>query len=149
MKLSSQSQNDIASAIASALANFPVSEEQPAVTDIHLQPNGSTGELWIWDDDDRKLADTPVKEWMDYDSDDFYIQTEGVLRTILKQLKEQNALENVGLMKPYSFTLTDENKETVAELMLVDDDTLLLDDDDLLKGLDDDLNDFLKNLLEK
>lgn len=149
MKLCSQSQNDIAKAITTALTNFPSNREQLAVTDIHLQPNGNTGELEIWDDDDRKLAATSVREWMDYEGDDFYNQTESALRSILKQLKEQNALENVGLMKPYSFTLADENKETVAELMIVDDDTLLLDDDDLLKGLDDELNDFLKNLLEK
>ena len=52
-------------------------------------------------------------------------------------------------MKPYSFTLVDGDKETVAELLLVDDDTLLLNDDELLKGLDAELDAFLKDLLEK
>ena len=42
----------------------------------------------------------------------------------------------------------DEDKETVAELLLIDDDTLLVDDE-LLKGLDKELDEFLKNLLEK
>ena len=51
-------------------------------------------------------------------------------------------------MKPYSFVLVDEDKETVAELLLIDDDTLLVDDE-LLKGLDKELDEFLKNLLEK
>jgi len=44
--------------------------------------------------------------------------------------------------------LVDEDKETVAELLLVDDDTILVDDE-LLKGLDKELDEFLKNLLEK
>ena len=44
--------------------------------------------------------------------------------------------------------LTDEEKETVAELLLIDDDTILVNDE-LLKGLDKELDDFLKDLLEK
>ena len=50
-------------------------------------------------------------------------------------------------MKPYSFVQVDEHKETIAELLLMDDDTLLVNDE-LLKGLDDELNAFLKDLLE-
>ena len=42
----------------------------------------------------------------------------------------------------------DEAKETIAELLLVDDDTILVNDE-LLKGLDKELDEFLKELLEK
>ena len=52
------------------------------------------------------------------------------------------------ILKPYSFVLVDEDKETISDLLLVDDDTLLVNDE-LLKGLDKELDDFLKNLLEK
>ena len=52
------------------------------------------------------------------------------------------------ILKPYSFVLVDEDKETVTELLLVDDDTMLVNDE-LLKGLDKELDDFLKELLEK
>jgi hypothetical protein len=54
----------------------------------------------------------------------------------------------VTILKPYSFVLVDEDKETVTELLLVDDDTMLVNDE-LLKGLDKELDDFLKELLEK
>ena len=50
-------------------------------------------------------------------------------------------------MKPFSFVLVDEDKETIAELLLMDDDTLLLNEE-LLKGLDEELDSFLKQLLE-
>ena len=40
------------------------------------------------------------------------------------------------------------NKETIAELLLLDDDTLLVNEE-LLKGLDEELDAFLKDLLEK
>ena len=52
-------------------------------------------------------------------------------------------------MKPYSFVLVDDDKETVSELLLVDDEDTMLLDDELLKGLDEELDAFLKNLLEK
>ncbi len=52
-------------------------------------------------------------------------------------------------MKPYSFVLVDEDRETVAELLLVDDEDTLLLNDELLKGLDEELDAFLKDLLEK
>lgn len=51
----------------------------------------------------------------------------------------------VSILKP---VLVDEDKETVTELLLVDDDTMLVNDE-LLKGLDKELDDFLKELLEK
>jgi hypothetical protein len=44
--------------------------------------------------------------------------------------------------------LVDDDKETIAELLLLDDDTLLVDNE-LLEGLDKELDDFLKELLEK
>jgi hypothetical protein len=43
--------------------------------------------------------------------------------------------------------LVDEDKETLAELLLIDDDTLLVNEE-LLKGLDEELDEFLKKLLE-
>ena len=51
-------------------------------------------------------------------------------------------------MKPYSFVLVDDEHETVAELLLIDDETVMLDDG-LLKGLDEELDAFLKELLEE
>lgn len=51
-------------------------------------------------------------------------------------------------MEPYSFTLIDDDKETTSELLLVDSETLIVNDE-LLKGLDEELDAFLKDLLEK
>lgn len=42
----------------------------------------------------------------------------------------------------------DDDRETIAELLLMDDDTLLVNEE-LLKGLDEELDSFLKELLEK
>lgn len=62
-------------------------------------------------------------------------------------MKESGEFDKLTILKPYSFVLVDEERETIAELLLVDDDTLLVNDE-LLKGLDQELDAFLKELLE-
>ena len=141
MKLSQQSQSVIESAIRKAIGKFACGCEQTIVTDIHIQPNQNSGELCIFDDEDDELANVLIEEWSAYENDDFYENAERILRPILCRMK-------LTILKPYSFVLVDEERETIAELLLVDDDTLLVNDE-LLKGLDQELDAFLKELLEK
>ena len=149
MKMSEQSRASIVSALKTALCRYASEGDETVVTDIHLQPNSESGELIIFDDDDKVLARTIINEWVEYDSDDFYAVVEPILRAEVEALKESGKLEKLCLMKPYSFVLVDEDKETVAELLLVDEDETLLLNDELLKGLDEELDAFLKDLLER
>ena len=137
MKLSQQSLSTIESAIQKAAGKYVCGCDQTAVTDIHLQPYQTSGQLTIYNDDDEELANVMIEEWATYDGDDF-----------MENVKPNLNFDKVTILKPYSFVLVDEDKETVAELLLIDDDTLLVDDE-LLKGLDKELDEFLKNLLEK
>lgn len=147
MKLSQQSQSIIELAIKNALSKYACDCEQSIVTDIHIQPNSNSGELVIFDDEDKELACATIEEWMTYDGDDFNDQVEKILRTILCRLKEKGRFENLTILSPYSFVLVDEDKETLAELLLIDDDTLIVNSE-LLAGLDQELDAFLKELLE-
>ncbi|GCB36654.1 hypothetical protein [Bacteroides faecalis] len=148
MKLSQQSLSTIESAIQKAVGKYVCGCEQTVVTDIHLQPDQTSGRLNIFNDDDEELADVMIEEWATYEGDDFMDNVEPILRNLLCRMKNAGDFEKVSILKPYSFVLVDEEKETVAELLLVDDDTLLVSDE-LLKGLDKELDDFLKELLEK
>ena len=149
MKMSEQSRASIVSALKTALCRYTSEGDETVVTDIHLQPNSESGELIIFDDDDQELSRTIINEWVEYESDDFYTVVEPILRAEVEALKESGKLEKLCLMKPYSFVLVDEDKETVAELLLVDEDDTLLLNDELLKGLDGELDAFLKDLLER
>lgn len=149
MKMSEQSRASIVSALKTALCRHTSEGDETVVTDIHLQPNSESGELIIFDDDDQELSRTIINEWVEYESDDFYTVVEPILRAEVEALKESGKLEKLCLMKPYSFVLVDEDKETVAELLLVDEDDTLLLNDELLKGLDEELDAFLKDLLER
>ena len=148
MKLSQQSLSTIESAIQKAVVKYVCGCDQTAVTDIHLQPDQTSGQLTIFNDDDEELANVMIEEWATYDGDDFMENVEPSLKSILCRMKEAGDFEKITILKPYSFVLVDEDKETAAELLLVDDDTILVDDE-LLKGLDKELDEFLKNLLEK
>lgn len=149
MDISEQSHVAIASALKEALKRYTGTGEESVLTDIHLHPNQETGEVVISDDDDAILARTVVNEWVNYEGDDFYTVVEPLLRKEVVTLKEQGLLDKVALMKPYSFVLIDDEKESVADLLLVDDDETLFLNDELLKGLDEELDAFLKDLLEK
>ena len=148
MKLSQQSLSIIESAIQKAVGKYVCNCEQTVVTYIHLQPDQTSGQLNIYNDDDEELANVMVEEWATYDGDDFLENIEPGLRSILCRMKDAGDFDKVTILKPYSFVLVDEDKETVTELLLVDDDTMLVNDE-LLKGLDKELDDFLKELLEK
>ena len=59
---------------------------------------------------------------------------ERILSNLLCNLKNRGTFDKLTIMKPFSFVLVDDDKETIAELLLLDDDTLLVNEE-LLKGL--------------
>lgn len=147
MEFNQATQSRITETIKKAIGKF-VGSEQTIVTDIHLQPRLDSCELLIYNDEDKVLAETVIEEWATYSGDDFYGNVESALSSILANLKKAGAFDKLSLLKPFSFVLVDEDKETISELLLMDDDTLLLSGG-LLKGLDEELDTFLKDLLEK
>lgn len=149
MELEKQSQQAIVAALTQALQSLaPADEQTTVVTDIYLQPTMGVGGLYVFDDDDNELAHAIVPEWDNVVPEDFYIGAETLLRTLLEQIQSNGDFENLPILKPYSLVLVDEERETVAELLLVDDETMMLSDG-LLKGLDEELDSFLKQLLEE
>ena len=117
------------------------------ITDIYLQPNPDSGELVLLNDDDEVLASAVIEEWTGL-KDEFYLAVERMLQEALKKMQDAGSFDRLSLVKPYSFVLVDKDKETIADLLLVDDQETLLLHDGLLKGLDDELDAFLKDLLE-
>ena len=54
----------------------------------------------------------------------------------------------MGILKPFSFVLENDDKESIAELYVADDETIIIDGE-LMEGLDKDLDTFLDNLLKE
>ena len=145
MKATDQTLQQIARAIRKVSDKFPANEEAGILTDIHLRVTQDTGELVAFDDDDKEITRCVVEQWIDNKEDDFYQDVTTVLRAELGKQKEM--IEQMAILKPYSFVLEDDDHEHIAELYLVDDDTAIIDQE-LMAGLDKDLDNFLENLLK-
>ena len=148
MKQNKTLYTSIASVILDALKKYASMESRSVVTDIYLQPNMQTGKLSVFNDDDEQLASVVINEWSNSNPEEFQSGCELALKKVLNQLSSEGEFVSLPIMKPYSFVMVDSEKETLAELMIVDEDETLFLNDELLKGLDDELNAFLKDLLE-
>ena len=144
MKATEQTLQQIERAIRKMSEKFPTTNEATQMTDIHLRVTQESGELMAFDDDDNELDRCVVEQWIDNKDDDFYEQITPILRRCLE--KQKQIIENMSILKPYSFVLEDDDKESIAELYVVDDDMVIIDPD-LMEGLDKDLDDFLDKLL--
>lgn len=149
MKLGAQSHISIVSAVKKALTKYSSKDGMSEITDVYMQPDSLSGKLLICNDDEEQLNVVSVPEWVEANPENFMADAEMALRKVLNQLREEGFLDTLKILKPYSFVLVDDEKETVAELMLIDDEDTLLLNEELLKGLDEELNTFLKDLLEK
>ena len=123
---------------------FPESEETSVLTDIHVRVSQDSGELLAFDDDDNEITRVIVEQWINNQDDDFYDKVAKQLRKCIDH--EKKTIENLAIIRPYSFVLENEDKENIAELYVVDDDTVIIDPD-LMEGLDKDLDEFLEKLL--
>jgi hypothetical protein len=126
---------------------FPVSEETSLITDIHVKSNQDTGELIAYNDDEEEITRVTIEEWINYQDQNFFDEAATVLRDELR--KNQDLVNNMGILKPYSFVLEcEDDKNDSAELYIADDDTVILGGD-LMPGLDDDLNKFFEKLTKE
>lgn len=146
MSISKQSREALLDAIL-AITDTLGRAESATVTDLYFQVDRATGTLTIFDDDDRELSQATIEEWKE-SAQEQTASVEKTLRTELVQMQKVGLFDKMNILKPYSCTLVDENKETIVDLIYMDDDTLVLDSE-LLKGLDEEMNEFLKQLLEE
>ena len=145
MKTTELTIQQIERAIRKIADKFPPSEEASVMTDIHFRVTQETGELMAFDDNDEELNRCIIEDWIDNTDDDFFEQIPSVFRKCLDKMRD--TVENMSILKPFSFVLENDDKESVAELYLVDDETVIIDPD-LMQGLNEDLDDFFKKLFE-
>ena len=145
MKATEQTLQQIERTIRKTADKFPVDPDTSIMTDIHVRVYQDSGELITFDDNDEEITRGLVEQWIDNTDDDFYTAIPPIIR---KCIEHQKALvENMGIMKPFTFVLENDEKEPLEELYIVDDDLVIIDSD-MMQDLDKDLDDFLDNLLK-
>ena len=143
MTVNEQTFQQIERVLRKAASKFLPQTDCLPLTDIYLQVKQESGELLVFDDDDHELTRCVVEEWIGNSDEHFYDEVQPILITALTRLKE--VTEHVAVLKPYSYVLMGEDHETIADLYLVDDDTMMLSGD-LMQGLEEDLEHFWQQL---
>ena len=145
MKASEQTTQQIERFLKKIAQKFPLNEETSLVTDIHVRVSQESGEMVAFDDDDKEITRCVVEQWIENNDEDFYESVHDILTTTFASMSK--TLDNLGILKPYSFVLENDEKEGIAELYLADDDTIIIGKD-LMEGLDTDLDSFFDSLMK-
>jgi hypothetical protein len=145
MNISEQTFQQIDRAIRKIVDKYPTTVEATLMTDIHIRVTQETGEMVAYNDDDAEINRCVIEQWINNSDDNFYDQIASVIRKCLN--KQKDMIEQMSILKPFSFVLENDDKESVEELYLVDDETVIIDPD-LMEGLSDDLDTFLEKLLK-
>jgi thymidine kinase len=132
--------------IEESLQMYVADESNTMITDIHLQLKPETGGVVLLNDEYCFFSEAIIEEWRGLEN--AYVVAEQNLRDVLTVMRDSSKLDSLKLLKPYSFVLIDERKETIAELLIVDEQDTLFLYEGLLKGLDEELDEFLNKLLE-
>lgn len=146
MEHSQQTIQQIERAIDKIINKFPQSDEMVVFTDIHLRVIQDSGEILAYDDDDTEINRCVIDAWIGNTDDNFYQNVTSLLRQHLSS--QSTRIDNMGIAKPFSFVLEDDERETIAELYLADDETIIIGGD-LMDGLDNDLDTFFNDLMKE
>ena len=144
MNTNEQTLHQIERALKKTAEKFAaIPQEDAVLTDFYLLVRQESGELLVFDDDEHEITRCVVEEWIGNSSEDFYTAIQPVLQAALKRCAP--LLEEMSVLRPCSFVLLDDEQQTVAELFLIDDDTMILGQN-LMVGLSDDLDAFWQKL---
>lgn len=141
-----QSVRQIDRFLKKVVQKFPCDEENACLTDIHIRISPESGDLMAFDDEDKEITRSVVEEWIECRDDNFYDVAVGLLRERLNTMAAE--IDRMGLLKPFSFVLENDDKEHVAELFVSDDDINILGGD-IMDGWDKDLDKFFDELMKR
>lgn len=145
MIVKEQTQQQIERFLRKLAQKFPNIDEPSFMTDLHLRVSPDSGDLMAFDDNGTEITRCVIDEWIESKNADFEENATYLLRQELLRLKD--SIDNLGIMKPYGFVLENEDGENIGELYLADDDTIIIGGD-LMPGLNEELDEFLNDLIK-
>lgn len=146
MKATEQTLQQTERFIRKVVQKFPFNEDEAVFTDIHVRVSQDSGEMLAFADDDREINRCVIDQWIENKDENFFDDVTATLRSELKKMSEP--IDAMGIMKPFSFVLEDDEREPVAELYVADDDTVIIGGE-LMEDLDQELDAFFEKLIEE
>ncbi|MDL2322452.1 hypothetical protein LJC52_00520 [Bacteroidales bacterium OttesenSCG-928-A17] len=132
-------------AIRTSISRFSSENEGDILADLYIFSDEEAG-IHFYDDLERKLHAISLDKASENDSSLFEKQLASTLRHVLHKLDEEKFFDRNFIFKPFTISLVDKDFTVTEELVFIDDNTVKLEGD-LLAGLDEELDSFLKNLM--
>ena len=120
-----------------------------SLTDIFITVDKESGEVAFFDDEENKVAEIVVFDWVNkYDdlSDEKVIS---ILRDVTEHLDNNDQFTSLDIYKPFSVNYADDNMNVIEELLLINEDSIVKMDNDLLEKFDKEFDEFLERLLKE
>ncbi|MDR0824689.1 MAG: hypothetical protein LBN74_06305 [Prevotella sp.] len=120
-----------------------------SLTDIFITVDKESGEVAFYDDEENKVAEIVVFDWVnkiDELNDESIIS---VLLEVTEQLDNEEMFSSLDIYKPFSVNYADDSFEVIEELLLINEDSTLKFDNDLMEKFDKEFDDFLDKLLKE
>ena len=146
--MTDKTQSQLMRMLGKVAQKFPHVEEPAVMTDLHLRVNQETGDVMVFDDDDKEVTRIVVEEWIDNTEDDniFYKEVANCIRHLLLT---DSFGASLGIIMPYSFVLETETGEHIEELFVADTADTIIIGGAFMEDLEKDLDDFLQHLMDE
>ena len=140
-------EKQIQRALRHAAERFPQGSE-PVLTDIIVRVFPHSGEVKFYDDDDRELMRIVIEEWIHGSRDEaFYQKVTPIIQRAISEVRSE-VIDKMAILRPFTFVMQDEDGETLTDLYIVDDEETVIISGNLLEGVDEELDNFFKDLMK-
>lgn len=139
----------IKSAFQEAINSLSEDYKGSSLTDIFITVDKESGEVAFYDDEENKVAEIVVFDWVNK-VDKLHDKTViAILRDVTEQLDNEGLFSSLDLFKPFSVNYADDNFDVIEELLLISEESTIKIDNDLMEKFDREFDEFLDKLLKE
>ncbi len=120
-----------------------------SLTDIFVVVDKESGEVAFYDDEENKISEIVVFDWVNKVDDPEDEEIISTLRTVTTQLNDEDMFSSLDLYKPFSVNYSDDSFSVIEELLLINEDSIEKIDNDLMEKFDREFDAFLDKLLKE
>lgn len=132
-----------------AIDNLAKDYQGSSLTDIFITVDKESGEVAFYDDEENKIAEIVVFNWVDKVNELSDKKVASVLREVTEQLDKEDVFSSLDLFKPFSVNYADDSFLVKEELLLIGEDSIVKIDNDLMEKFDREFDEFLERLLKE
>lgn len=120
-----------------------------SLTDIFITVDKESGEVSFYDDEENKVAEIVVFNWVNKVDELRDEKVISVLRDVTEQLDNEEKFSALDIYKPFSVNYADDSFVVIEELLLINEESIVKMDNDLMEKFDREFDEFLERLLKE